>query len=938
MIIGNRQVLGFALASFALLLPSGAQAASPPTPECAGVAATVVLTPGDDFYAASPGVDDVIVGLEGDDTVLGLDGADIICGGEGADLLFGDGDTNPGSESDLLLGEGDNDTLIGDPGPDLLDGGAGGDDLFGDDLFEDGGASGAGDHLTGGPGDDFVDGGPGGDLIVADQGDDLIDAGENLATGPDVLDYDAAPGAVQVDLEVGLGTGSLGTDLLAGVEVVTGSPFNDVLRGGPGPEVLLGAGGSDDVAGGGGGDELFGDGRAAPDPDSDIVQGDGGDDRLYGDPGDDVMDGGDGAMDIASYQFAPGGVIVDMATGTVGGSLGADRVAGFELVIGSAHADRLFGSEGADNLVGFDGPDFIDGAAGDDSIIGDLPETQASGADLLTGGPGTDVIIGGPRTDTVTYAAEPAGVEADLGTGLVKTGEGLDELLEIENLLGTNFDDVLVGDAGANLLDGAGGADRLRGGPGDDDLQGGEGDTDFVEYVDAQSAVVVDLAAGVAFGGGGNDRLSGTESIIGSDFDDSLTGDGLPNALDGRGGSDVLDGGPGPADTAQFLGADGVRASLAGGTAVAGGETDTLSRLEGLTGSDGDDVLVGDSGPNVLIALTGNDALWGRGGADTLFGGLGDDAVNGGAGDTDTADYRSAFGATSGVSIDLAAGIATSDSFIDRLRGVEILNGSDHHDVLRGNAADNIFIAGPGDDDLDGASGFDQVLYLDALSVNADLSAHSGSAVYPTGSAIDTLTRIEGLMGSVGPDELRGDTEINLLVGSAGDDLVDGAGGNDYLVGDAGDDQLQGGHGKYDAVSYVSEATGVDADLSRGTISVGVEQTDTVTGAEMVAGSESADLLRGGPARDFFLPGGGDDQVFALAGNDAIAASEGDDLLNGGAGRKDTCLEERRVGCELRRPPLVFRRAIDLLEFLLDLDGRRKKGHQNHAAVQGSKK
>ena len=73
--------------------------------------------------------------------------------------------------------------------------------------------------------------------------------------------------------------------------------------------------------------------------------------------------------------------------------------------------------------------------------------------------------------------------------------------------------------------------------------------------------------------------------------------------------------------------------NLASGTATDGwGDTDTLSNIEEVTGSQHDDTLTGDDGNNVLIGLFGNDTLTGGAGNDWIDGGEGDDTLTGGAG------------------------------------------------------------------------------------------------------------------------------------------------------------------------------------------------------------------------------------------------------------------------------------------------------------------
>jgi Ca2+-binding RTX toxin-like protein len=63
----------------------------------------------------------------------------------------------------------------------------------------------------------------------------------------------------------------------------------------------------------------------------------------------------------------------------------------------------------------------------------------------------------------VTYADAQSGVEIDLSLleEQLTRSAGVDTLLSIENLIGSNFADVLAGDVGANRLTGGDGDDRF---------------------------------------------------------------------------------------------------------------------------------------------------------------------------------------------------------------------------------------------------------------------------------------------------------------------------------------------------------------------------------------------------------------------------------------------------------------------------------------------
>jgi Ca2+-binding RTX toxin-like protein len=131
--------------------------------------------------------------------------------------------------------------------------------------------------------------------------------------------------------------------------------------------------------------------------------------------------------------------------------------------------------------------DVIAGQAGNDTLLGSF------GNDVLRGGLGTDILSGGFGIDTADYSnavvdpTGPAGPVFTLGAiggvtvnlnlaGFQNTGgAGLDQLISIENVTGTNFNDTLTGNAVNNVLSGQGGNDRLFGNGGNDTLNGGTG-------------------------------------------------------------------------------------------------------------------------------------------------------------------------------------------------------------------------------------------------------------------------------------------------------------------------------------------------------------------------------------------------------------------------------------------------------------------------------
>lgn len=229
-------------------------------------------------------------------------------------------------------------------------------------------------------------------------------------------------------------------------------------------------------------------------------------------------------------------------------------------------------------INGTEDDDRLTGTARADTICG------AGGDDVFTGLAGGDRIVGGPGSDTVRFAAATGPVTVDLAAGTATvTGQDPDVLQEIEDVVGSRYDDTLGGDTSGNTLAGGAGADTLLGRPGSDDLRGG----------------------------GGEDVLRG-----GADTDD----------YDGGAGS----------DTADFFYATSVEVDLASGTASGESDrytTDTLTRIENVNGSSGPDRLVGTDAGNRLQGAGGDDTVRGRGGPDRLLGAGGDDSLDGGAGE-----------------------------------------------------------------------------------------------------------------------------------------------------------------------------------------------------------------------------------------------------------------------------------------------------------------
>ena len=548
---------------------------------------------------------------------------------------------------------------------------------------------GGNDTLKGGAGDDVLAGNDGNDILQGGDGDDYILGGAGNDTidggaGNDWAAYEDAAAGVKIDLTLTAtqNTVGAGTDKLTSIENVYGSAFNDTLTGNAEANMLVGGAGNDTVSGGKGDDTLWGSAG------NDTLDGGDGDDYMVGGAGDDIIKGGAG-WDWSSYEDATAGVTVDLnkttAQNTGGG--GTDTIAGVEHLYGSAFNDVLTG-DAKDN--------YLWGDAGDDKLVG------GAGDDHLSGGAGVNIIDGGDGFDTVDYAFSDKGVSINLSGApapQVSIPDSVDTIISVEAAMGSAYNDYIVGNDAENYLFGDAGADVLYGIGGHDTLDGGDG----------------------------NDILRGSfhkpgDLLLGGAGDDQIivwTGAGS------EGDATTVDGGSG-VDDLIFSTYDSITLDLknTGDQVVTLGVHMVVSNIENVMGSYGDDHLTGDAGNNEII------------------GGAGDDILDGGAG-FDIASYEG----DQSVRVDLSktGPQNTGGAGIDALSNFEGLTGSLRSDILIGDAKDNSFEGGLGDDIIDGGAGADTAIFWGQAkdytwTLNAD-----GTWTVKGLEGTDTLLNIETL-------------------------------------------------------------------------------------------------------------------------------------------------------------------------------------------------
>jgi Ca2+-binding RTX toxin-like protein len=482
-----------------------------------------------------------------------------------------------------------------------------------------------------------------------------------------------------------------------------------------------------------------------------------------------------------------------------------------------------------------------------------------SGQDLFKGGGGADAMDGKGGFDFADYKFALGNVLADLANPSVNLGEALgDTYTSIEGLIGSKHDDRLRGDADDNQLLGREGTDILTGRGGADLLDGGDG-VDYVDYIESNVAVTVNLATGVGSGGEAEgDTYISIENVRGGGGNDTIIGTDADNMFRGAGGADHLDGGAG-FDIADYRGSGmGVTVDLlspANNTGEAAG--DSFVSIEGIRGSDLDDRLFGDNKGS------------GQEGGNILEGGLGGDLLNG-RGGFDWATYA---GATGPVTASLAdPGVNTGEAAGDSYASIEGLIGGIHNDTLIGNSGDNLFATGGGQKNIiDGGDGFDLVT-LQFETIPGGYILGLDLAALPPLYRFNTYISIEGFIGSKFNDLLYGDAGVNLLRGEAGNDTLDGGGGADTLVGGLGDDIFI----TDDAGDIVQERAGGGTDELRTTLSnaslAGIAHVENLTfigtGGATLTGESHANRIEGASGNDIIDGGANADVMIGHAGDD----------------------------------------------------------------------
>jgi Ca2+-binding RTX toxin-like protein len=719
--------------------------------------------------------------------------------------------------------------------------------------------------------DSFIDiSGEGRSWVAADN----VDVAVNWDLNTGLLQYQLSGSAVGVNELT-----------ISGVNNLSGSIYNDVLIGNGESNTLWGGSGDDTVSGGAGDDTYSYKHQAGFDTYTDISGrdsinfwiGDAGAVDSFGDfkrDGDNfvytaknglsgftIVDHFNGqAIENINYIFSDSSLVANYSI-AIRSDTPIDDAS--ETLVGTTGNDTLSGGIGYEEIYAGDGDDVIKpGVGGGMVFAGAGNDTiEATGNLWIDGAEGIDTL----QFDTGVTAGATVVLADEEGAGLTgkqftvgASTEAARSISNVENVVGTAFDDYIYGDDYGNEISGAGGDDSLHGGGGDDTITGGAGNDDIRGNEGADHI----------YGGAGIDHyasyLNRWQGDVIYDFEigerlliqsSDATGPDARNISYSEVGTNtgeylftINNGGNAPV---TFTVHSATPISYFSVSSDVGNPSNTYIDINQATdnadtiyGSDGDDEIFAKGGEDIVYPGSGDDIIHLHSNPDTTWSGGRVFLTEG----SDTLDLGGAWAwvhfvtdhsmqsaqGTQGVQINFTNSSQTvdgksllaytaSDAYGDNDSFVNVGPGAH----LRGSVANDTLISdkhfwwtvSPGQDSISNSTDMGSfVSAIDAAdSVNWDLNTTQLNYTLAGDTAVHTvqINNIASISGSAYNDTLTGNADNNALRGKEGDDTLIGGDGNDVLDGGAGSDLLQGGLGS-DTYQYAYNGTDVLQDEGGG--------------------------------------------------------------------------------------------------------------------------
>ena len=370
----------------------------------------------------------------------------------------------------------------------------------------------------------------------------------------------------------------------------------------------------------------------------------------------------------------------------------------------------------------------------------------------------------------------------------------------------------------------------------------GDEASNTISYENAgEAGVTADLAnsannAGFAMG----DTYLSIENLIGSPYDDTLTGNAEANILTGGAGDDILTGGAGDdtlnggdgADTVSYANSgDSVQVDLSSADPTTGGNAagDLLSNIENLIGSSYDDTLTGNSEDNTLNGMTGDDTyIFSSSGMDTVI---------------DTEGSNNIYFPSSASAIDDASFIQDgTDLFITVVSDSQYLRIQDYYLTPE---------------------------LLHSFNFHYSETNEVFTPTTPNFEMSITLTGSGTITGGANHDILAGSVDVDTINGGRGDDILSGEEGDDTINGGKGDDTINGNIGNDIITGGVGDDT-IFGDSGNDTINGNI-------GNDIITGGVGNDILSGDEGEDTYVfnEGDGTDTINDMAGDTMTVQFDG---------------------------------------------------------------
>jgi hypothetical protein len=892
------------------------------------------------FFQGGAGADQLIGSTTGNNTASYAGSAQ----GVTVDLATGVGTGGDAQGDQLtniqnLIGSANNDTFVASSQANKFDGGTGGSDTV------------SYAHSSSGVTVDLVNNvGSGGDAagdtyvsienVIGSTSNDtfIASSAANSFTGnggTDTVSYALSTQGVTVNLKTNLGTGGFAAgDTYNGIQNFVGSAFDDTFVGNAAVNSFDGGAGGNDtvsyagstaavtvnlVTGRGSNGDAAGDTYIRI---QNVIGGDGNDTFVVGLDSKN-FDGGAGTLNTVDYSGSSSAITANMISNTVTRTFEpVNTLTNIQKIVGSSYSDTFIGSAGVNifdgGLAGSDTVDYSGGgavsvdlfngtgsggyAAGDTLVHIQNVIGSTAGGNTFFASADANTFNGNSTTgNTVNYSHATGAVIVDLtntrDNTLAQNFATGDIFTNIQNVVGSVYDDLIVASSQANRIDGGLG-------------------NNTVSYERALTAVKVDLGSGLgSLGDAAGDSYLNIQNAIGGAGNDILVGNASVNKFDGGQGINTV---------SYEHATAAVKVNLSTGAGISGDAAgDSYTNIQNATGGAGDDIIVASAVANVIDGGAGtntvsyesstagvkvdlylnqgfnNDAAGdtylniqnatGGAGDDTFVGNGVANSFEGGTG-SNTISYEHSGAA---VKINLTTGSGSQgDAAGDRYYNIQNAIGGLGNDTIVGSSATNA---------IDGGAGVNTVSYENSTTaVKVNLAIGQGLL----GDALnDTYVRIQNVTGGAGDDILVGSADVNVIDGGAGNNTVSyesstasvtidlklaqgqagdangdtylniqnatGGSGDDLIVASAVANVIKGGGG-INTVSYATSAIGVKVDLANNVGTNGDAAGDTYENIQKVIGSAADDIFVGNSQANEFWGGAGNNTVSYEASTAAV--------------------------------------------------------------------